>query len=380
MKVVVLDVSGRSPLLYNHYLCQALAEELGQENVTLVSTVKVKEGRHYSFRQLFRLVPDRFSSSKSRIKRMVRAAEVLVNYLYVFFYLLFSKFDVLHIEWLPFLEKSNLEYHFLTLLRKCKKGIRVCFTVHNVYPHNLAEANRGAYRNRFQRVASRIDAFLVHTQTSRQDLISGFGVEPERIFVAYHAIFVPLTIPSYTPEADDRFRILLFGYQSMYKGTDVFLQALNCLTPEQRNRIKVTIVGKTDQGLYEKYAGMADSFGVEWVNEYVSEPVLCRYIMASDALAFPYREISQSGALLLALHFRKAIIATDLPSFRETLIGFKDEWFCKPDDPQDLAGLIVRYAMGQIAFDDQREHIEYLNQLYSWPSMAKSTIKAYVTK
>lgn len=377
MKVVVLDISGRSPLLYNHYLCQALAEELGPDSVILVSTVRVKEECRYSFRQLFRLVPDRLSSSKSRLKRLVRAAEVLVNYLYVFFYLLFAKVDVLHIEWLPFLEKSNLEYRFLSLLKKCRKGIRICFTVHNVYPHNLPEANREMYRDRFRRVARRMDAFLVHTRTSRQELMTDFGIDPERIFVAYHAIFFPLSVASYTFEQDDRFKILLFGYQTKYKGTDVLLRALSCLTSDQRDRIKVTIVGKTDPDLFDQCSEMAKSYGIEWVNEYVSEPVLCQYIMASDALAFPYREISQSGALLLALHFRKIIIASNLPSFRETLMGFPDAWFCEPDDPQGLADLIVRYASGRIVYEDQRECIEHLNQLYSWPSMAKSTVKAY---
>src|SRR6202022_3414901 len=45
------------------------------------------------------------------------------------------------------------------------------------------------------------------------------------------------------------------------------------------------------------------------------------YYQAADIVVYPYKEITTSGALMTGGNYKKAIVATDLPSFREVLGG-----------------------------------------------------------
>lgn len=63
----------------------------------------------------------------------------------------------------------------------------------------------------------------------------------------------------------------------------------------------------------------------QWMPYFVAEQKLDYEINESDVIILPYRSISQSGVLLLSLYFKKPIITSDLPSFKETLKGYRDE-------------------------------------------------------
>ena len=83
--------------------------------------------------------------------------------------------------------------------------------------------------------------------------------------------------------------------------------------------------------------------------------------------------------LLLALHFRRPLILSDLPSFRETLRGFTDDMFFQPDSAESLSRLIIRYIDGEIDRKYQLQIIEQLNKVYSWVTSAEKTFELYKT-
>ena len=97
----------------------------------------------------------------------------------------------------------------------------------------------------------------------------------------------------------------------------------------------------------------------------------------ADFIALPYREISQSGVLLLALFFRKPLLISDLPSFRETLKGFTTDMFFETGSAVSLRDLIVRMLNGNIDIKRELQIIEDLNSEYSWENSATKTISIY---
>lgn len=381
MVVVVLDITGRNPTLYNPSLCSSLAQNPGID-VTLFSPTSRLLKNGYVNKRLINLIPNSLTASESRLKRALRLLEVFLNYLYLIIYLFFKKPDILHIQWLPLIEFASGEYLVLKCIKILSSKTKIFLTVHNVYPHNMTEGGMKKYRGRFMRLDKCIDGYLVHLYGSKRELICDFDISEKKIHVAYHGIFSPDNYMPRSTEMNDsnkNKRIIMFGYQNHYKGTDLLIEALKKLPDQYRNKTAVTIIGKTDSNLYEKYQDECDKLNIKWINRFVSDEELYNAIGASDLILLPYRRISQSGVLLLSLSYKKPILTSDLPSFKETLEGYPDGYFFKSEDSTSLSHILQKYLDGVIDENWMKEVIDKLNKKYSWSETAKSTIEAYKT-
>ena len=170
----------------------------------------------------------------------------------------------------------------------------------------------------------------------------------------------------------------MYGFQNRYKGADILINAIELLSEDYKCKLKARIVGlATDKDLYSNYYEKAKALNIEWINDFVSDATLYDYIGKSDLILLPYRKISQSGVLLLALSFRKPILTSDLPSFKETLEGYPEDYFFESGDPLSLSNMLKRFIDGEINIDKQMCVIEKLNDKYSWNNTAISTINAY---
>lgn len=380
MKIVVLDITGRNAVQYNPSLCKALAANLSNGEVVLIAPdiYKVPEG--FKFKKLISLVPKKWSASEARWKRVVRALESVINYIYLMVYITFSKPDILHIQWLPFIDFVGVEKRILSLLHNFHPKLKIILTVHNIYPHKLSTEAKEQYRKRFQELDKVLDGYIVHLHSAKIELTKEFEVVPEKVFVAYHGIYVP---DGYNPQEErnkgNYKKIILFGFQNRYKGADILMQSLALLPKHVLDRLQVKILGKTDADLFDEYKDKTKSLNVEWINKFVPDVELYQAIGESDLILLPYLKISQSGVLLLALSYKKPVLTSNLPSFTETLEGYPEDYFFKSNSPEDLARMLEKYVSGQIDESLIKEKIERLNIKYSWNESAKSTLYAYST-
>lgn len=379
MKVIILDITGRNPVQYNPSLCSSLAKIEGV-NVILLSPTLKSTPCGYVYKKLLKLVPDSITSSEGMGKRVLRLIEVILNYMYILVYLLFERPDILHIQWLPLLEFSSGESLILSMMKCFSSRTRIYFTVHNIFPHNMSDEGMIRYHSRFLQLDKIIDGYIVHLYSSKNELISGFSIEEKKIHVAYHGIYIAENyIPHKYSNKDGIKKIIMFGYQNHYKGTDVLLEALKLLPINYLKKIQVQIVGKTDPTLYKRYENDRDKLNVSWINRFVSDNELYEFIGNSDLILLPYRKISQSGVLLLALSYKKPILTSNLPSFKETLEGYPEDYFFDVDSPNNLEKLLEKYINGMIDEQKMIDLIEELNIKYSWDESAKSTYIAYLS-
>ena len=249
---------------------------------------------------------------------MIKAIEGIINYLRLLQYLRHNTVQVLHLQWLPFLEICSIEKYILKYLRKHYQHLKIILTIHNIYPHNSTPKRQAEYRQRMMGVMPFISHFITHTQNSRHTINEEFGLPLNRISVIHHGIFMPDKFPNRKRE-DNKIRILLFGQQSGYKGTDLLIEAIEQLPKVYHQKVETRIIGTTSKELIEAYFERAQQIGVIWQNEFIKDEQLYQEIQNADILVYPYRAISQSGALLLGIAFRKIIILSDLPSFKETM-------------------------------------------------------------
>lgn len=378
-KIVVLDITSRNAEQYNPSLCRELASHLDSGCIVLMAPSHYGPIIGYKYKKLISFVPESKMTSVSRIKRILRAIETLINYFYVLVYLLCKKPDLLHIQWLPFLEILNIEKYILACFKIVSPKTALFLTVHNIYPHDIGAKRKKSYTERFKKIDSYIDGYMVHLNSSRKELSTAFNIDERKIHIAYHGIYKAegYEIDAKSANKSENFSIIMYGIQKRYKGADILVDAIQLLPEKYQKRISALIMGRTDPGLYLEYYEKANKLNIKWVNRYVTDIELYSGISNADLIILPYRSISQSGVLLLALSYHKPILTSDLPSFRETLEGYPSDYFFEANNPQALADVLKRYIDNTVNLKLITNVINNLNIKYSWANTAKATLKAY---
>ena len=377
MKVFVIDVSGRV-LNYDIALCKSL-HDVAPGEVRLFLTDAPANAGNVLITHLLRLVPAKYKNSDSIIKRGIKAFEGLLNYAFFTAYCLFKKPDVIHFQWLPFLEICRVERFFLRIIKAALKRTRLVLTIHNVFPHDFSGEKKEKYRNRFLRVSPLFDAFIVHTEITKSVVNREYAISPERIFVIHHGVFEPDLSGIVENKENDRnrLRLIVFGNQNPYKGTDLLIDAMSMLPDEQKSRIELSVLGQIQPAYYEEMRAKEDGITVHWKPFFVDDHAMYQSIVDSDVIALPYREISQSGVLLLSLFFNKPIICSDLPSFKETMKGYPEDLFFKAGDATSLSCILTRLITEGIS-EDVAPIIAQLRSNYSWHAAAEKTREVYL--
>lgn len=372
-KYLIVDITGRVEL-YDQALTEALYSAAPKD-----AQVKLLLPKH----GLLSLIPKKLQNSENAVKRAVKVGEALLNYALIIMRLAFCRVDVLHLQWLPFMEINAWENPLLALMHKVSSRTRIVLTIHNVYPHNMDDSAKQAYNKRFRKACSYVDAFIVHTDTSKQDVIQEFDLPEEKVTVCCHGVFVPKNVVIKKNERDDgKCRILQFGTQSYYKGTDVLVDATCGMPPEYKDKVETRIVGGIKPAFLEEMKAKDSDGAIVWKPYFLDDQELYEEINNCDIVALPYRAISQSGVLLLAIYFEKNIICSNLPSFVETMRGnmsdnLDDSLFFESENADCLCNLIIRYVSKNINVEAVKQRICYLKQLYSWESAAQSTLAVY---
>lgn len=380
MKIAIIDITGRNPTQYNPSLCHAISKQVSEVKVTLCSPTLTGAADGYDWLKLLSLLPPKmaFSSETGLSNIILRGIESILNYVYISIWALSRKPDIIHFQWLPFVEYSRMDRLFLGLLHALSPQSKVFLTVHNVYPHRLQDNQKANYRKRFDMLKKYIAGYLVHLESSKHEFAKEFGINENMITVAYHGIYNHNKTAISKRLIDDGFiHVIMYGIQSRYKGADILMKALGLLPIQYQEIIRCSIIGRTDPLLFEECHEDAERLNVDWENQFVSDDYLFDAIEKSDLILLPYRAISQSGVLLLALSYKKPILTSNLPSFKETLDGYPDSYFFESNNPQSLANKLVEFVDGKIDKVRMCKVIERLNDKYSWDETAKRTLEAY---
>lgn len=375
MNYLMVDISGKVTN-YDIALCEALSKALPSNNHLkfLAANIEPKKIACDS-KKLISLIPKSLQNSGNIAKRAFKALEGSVNYIYLILYLAFHKVGILHLQWLPFLEICTIERFFLKIIKFISPKTKIFLTVHNLYPHNSNKSKKIAYRSRFSKLQRYIDKFILHLDVSRKEFCQDFSIDESRTVVIPHGIFEPKGYVVKPHVRGEKLNLIMYGNQSYYKGTDILVDALNLLPKELQEKVHTVIVGKIAPDYYASLKKKAENLDVEWIPEFVSDYVLYDKIADADVIVIPYREISQSGVLLLALSFNRMIIASDLPSFKETLAGIGDDIFFEKGNAESLAKLINLHIYDKIDCKRMIEVIEKFSDKYSWENAGRMTAK-----
>jgi glycosyltransferase involved in cell wall biosynthesis len=199
-----------------------------------------------------------------------------------------------------------------------------------VHEYEYAEVTASATRRRAAKLAfSQVDRIVFHSEAERDLFLAAVPVDAGRTVISEHGhAFLPRT--SMTREqareslgiAPDAFTFLCIGFIQRHKGFDRAVRAFGRLGPAPHARLDV--VGSTRLEEPEFLAYLSE---LEWLTGsdprttlhagYVSDELFDRWILASDVVVLPYREIWSSGVLERAALFDRPVIATRVGGLEE---------------------------------------------------------------
>jgi glycosyltransferase involved in cell wall biosynthesis len=168
---------------------------------------------------------------------------------------------------------------------------------------------------------------------------------------------------------------LFFGLIRPYKGLEELLPAFHSLG--DANAV-LLIAGRSRPSDYA--ARLAAQAGpdprVVWHPHFVPNDEVQGWMNAADIVALPYRQITTSGAAMLAWSFGKPVIAPALPAFTEPMRAAP--FLGLLYDPADPAGLAeaLRQAT-QTDWQRQREPILAWARQFDWPGIGRQMASLY---
>ena len=117
-------------------------------------------------------------------RRLFKLAEALLNLFALTLRFLARPPNVIHVQYLPMLKwRVPVDLWFLELCRQ--RGVKIVLTVHDLLPHDTAEA----YKQTFHDLYQMVDGMICHSDHIKKRLHDEFDVDGKRVAVIPHGPF-----------------------------------------------------------------------------------------------------------------------------------------------------------------------------------------------
>jgi len=295
-------------------------------------------------------------------------------------------FRIIHIHWLypfylpkkiPFSKQLSYVYiaaflSFLKLLR-----FKVVWTVHNVLPHSQFTSQDLKINRRLSKLAA---AKIVHSNNVIKDM-ANLAMSTDNISVIPIGSYGNIYADNISQQeariklniASDEFVILFFGIVAYYKGTEDLIEVFNKLP---LTNARLLIVGQcANTALKRKLIKAAKLPQIDFYEGFVADDEVAMYFKASNIVCLPFRKITTSSSVMLALSFAKPIITPklgmlcDLPSN----VGY----FYEPADLNALQACLVTAARHRNELKDMGQQAKLFSDSMSWDKIAAKTYNLY---
>ncbi|MBV9421768.1 MAG: glycosyltransferase [Solirubrobacterales bacterium] len=233
---------------------------------------------------------------------------------------------ILHIHWVyefaptgadrfPVLRRVGQAWFSLVLAVSRLIGLRVIWTAHNVLPHGRVFHDEVAARRRLARAS---EVVLVHAPAALEGL-ERIGVRPRRSALvrlgpmAPHVDAATLRPPG---APGGPLNLLFFGHVLEHKGVEDLLEAIALVPPAVPARLMVA--GHCpDVSLRDRLSALGARCGgrVSLRLEHIPEREVTAVLAEADLVVLPFRSITTSSSVLLAMGHGRGVVLPDVPAF-----------------------------------------------------------------
>lgn len=232
------------------------------------------------------------------------------------------------------------------------------------------------------------DAILVHSSNGVKDLTAR-GIPESRIVQIHHGNYLHFCgraeLPPETAKQMIGLRpadrvVLFFGTIAPYKGLDVLLDAFGEL--RSSGPLPYLVVAGEPLEDFSAYRRRAQALGladrVVFDLRYIPFTDLPKYFLSADVVAFPYRQIYQSGVLQLAYAYGRPVVAAAVGGVGEAVAEDGTGLVVPPGDAAALAAAL-RAVLSNTGMAEEmgRRAYRVAEEKYSWRAIARTVEGVY---
>ena len=268
--------------------------------------------------------------------------------------------NILHLHWLELLYSAPTQGRSVRRLAAVLAGLawvkahggKIVYTVHNLQPHeqDAPALNRAANIA----LSALVDAWHVHDEEAKTGAARVYG-RPDRIYVIPHGSYVGAYPNDCTRKeararlglAERAFVYLCLGQIRRYKGIEDLIVAFKRLSADGGD-CQLVLAGHAHDPAYatslsELTLGQG---GIHTWFHYIEDAELQHFMNACNVCVLPYRDITTSGAAILAFSFGRPVVAPALGGFPELVADGRGIVY----DPKASDGLLL--ALQQVRSED----------------------------
>lgn len=384
MKVLVIDASWYSVEYDRAFIC-ALSE-VGAQTVFVTSDFALEalwlQTRKNTKRIFFRLcaLPTmrKICLKYPSLRRFLKAVEYPLDWIVVLGLVVAWRPNVIHFQWVM---SPIVDVWLIRLLRAL--GFPVIYTAHNILPHDHHPKHRDMYALLYDNV----DKIIVHTETSKHDLLALVPELKTESIVIPHGILFENLAPHKKHAArellglEKDLQIVLFlGVIAPYKGLSVLIEAMAHVLRFLPTAYLI-IAGRPNEDIspyVEQVRKLGLEESVQMALRYLPSEELPAYYCAADVVALPYRGIYQSAGLLTAFRFAVPVVATNVGGFKDCVEDGKSGYLVPVDDAGAMAHALLKMLSDPQSRDEMSDYIRtQCKPKFSWSSIANRTMSVY---
>jgi D-inositol-3-phosphate glycosyltransferase len=272
------------------------------------------------------------------------------------------------------------------LLARCS-GRKVVITAHDV--ESFASSLGVPFMSRMAyRMAHRV---IAHNRISRDELKELLHVPEGKITVIPHGNYLHALRPM-LPVAVARERLgiplhakvlLFFGQIKEVKGLGILLNAMPSVLQHHPDAV-LLIAGKPWKTDFAEYQTRIDELEIHDACfahiRYIPDEDVPLYYGAADLVALPYRRIYQSGVVLMAMSYGKAVLVSDIPGMLEVVQDRETGFVFRSGDADDLARSICAIFANQPIMEIVAKRGQRLMEVkYDWSIIGQQTKEVYAS-
>ena len=235
--------------------------------------------------------------------------------------------DVIHFDWetsyyyrtYPLLTLAGLPLFMLqVLLARFVFGVKLVWTPHNIQPHDLPQPGLHRLVRRF--FASQMQWIRLFSELSLPAAMKEFRqkkekfrIQPEGSYAGWYpeteslqsGLRKQLGIP------EDHKVLLYLGLIKPYKGVLELIQSFASMKPANTSLL---ICGKSMNAAYLEKIRMAATGNPDIIilEGFVPEKLLPDYYSLASAVILPFKKIENSGSVIMAMGYKKAVLAPEM--------------------------------------------------------------------
>jgi D-inositol-3-phosphate glycosyltransferase len=261
---------------------------------------------------------------------VIKSLRYLYGHFKAFKHLKEQKSSIAHLHFFTF-----RSIDFLCLLIGKLFGHKIVVTIHDVNAFD-----KSGNISMAKLCYKLIDHVIVHNQFSYNELMDKYK-PPKPVAIIPHGNYIPfISQSSMPPSGSTKFTILFFGQIKEVKGVDLLLKALS-LSLKKGYKIKLILAGrpwKADIGYYQSLIENLNlQSDVETNFSYIADEHVLAYYSRSDLVVLPYKEIYQSGAILLAMSYGKPVLCSNLTAFTNIINHQENGLLFESENPESLS-------------------------------------------